>query len=67
MSDMHRMISDRAYALWEAEGRPATRAPLHWLQAEREVLEVMAASAAPVKPKRAPRKRVAPKRAPKAA
>ena len=29
-------IAARAYAIWEAEGRPDQRALEHWLQAERE-------------------------------
>jgi len=30
-------IRDRAYALWEAEGRPHGREHQHWLTAEREI------------------------------
>ena len=30
-------IRQRAYELWEGEGRPEDRADEHWLQAEREV------------------------------
>lgn len=30
-------VRQRAYAIWDAEGRPADRATEHWLQAEREV------------------------------
>ncbi len=30
-------IRQRAYAIWDGEGRPADRATEHWLQAEREV------------------------------
>jgi hypothetical protein len=37
--ETQRVIRERAYALWEAEGRPKGRALEHWRQAEREVLE----------------------------
>ncbi|HZU89918.1 MAG TPA: DUF2934 domain-containing protein [Stellaceae bacterium] len=30
-------IRERAYAIWEGEGRPAGRADAHWLQAEAEI------------------------------
>lgn len=29
-------VRRRAYALWEAEGRPAGRSHIHWRQAEEE-------------------------------
>ena len=32
------MIEERAYALWEANGRPEGRALDHWLQAEQEIV-----------------------------
>ena len=35
--DMHERIQQRAYELWESEGRPAGREHAHWLQAESEV------------------------------
>ncbi len=31
------MIRERAYALWEKEGRPDGRSVAHWLQAEAEI------------------------------
>lgn len=31
------MIRERAYHLWEAEGRPSGRHEAHWLQAEQEL------------------------------
>ena len=31
------VISDRAYAIWEAEGRPEGRELEHWVQAELDV------------------------------
>lgn len=36
MTDTQRRISDRAYAIWEAEGRPEGRHEQHWLAAEAE-------------------------------
>jgi hypothetical protein len=30
-------IRERAYAIWEQEGRPANRSVPHWLQAEAEI------------------------------
>jgi hypothetical protein len=35
-ADTHRLIAERAYVIWEREGRPEGRAWLHWLQAEAE-------------------------------
>jgi hypothetical protein len=32
-------IRERAYAIWESEGRPAGRAEAHWLQAEAEIAD----------------------------
>ena len=37
MQEMEQVISARAYALWEEEGRPDGRALAHWLAAEREL------------------------------
>ena len=37
MPEMEQVISARAYALWEEEGRPDGRALAHWLAAESEV------------------------------
>ena len=36
--ELRRRIEERAYALWEANGRPEGRALDHWLQAEQEVV-----------------------------
>jgi hypothetical protein len=36
MQETEQVISARAYALWEEEGRPDGRALSHWLAAERE-------------------------------
>jgi hypothetical protein len=35
-------IRERAYAIWEGEGRPAGRADSHWLQAEDEIASAAA-------------------------
>ena len=73
MSESHSHIRARAYDIWESEGRPTDRAGAHWLQAERDVLAVFARSVAPApadkaaKPKRAPRKKAAPRRTRRAA
>lgn len=37
-ADMRDAIAQRAYAIWEREGRPEGRHDEHWEQAEREVL-----------------------------
>ena len=34
MSDRERQVRERAYFMWEAEGRPEGRAEMHWLMAE---------------------------------
>lgn len=36
-SQRMQLIRERAYELWEAEGRPDGRHEAHWLQAEREI------------------------------
>ena len=36
--DLHDRISQRAYHIWEQEGRPEGRQDAHWLQAESECL-----------------------------
>ena len=36
--ELRRRIEERAYALWESEGRFERRALDYWLQAEQEVL-----------------------------
>jgi hypothetical protein len=35
--DLQQRIRQRAYELWEREGRPHGRAHAHWHQAEREI------------------------------
>jgi hypothetical protein len=58
MQEMEHVISARAYALWEEEGRPDGRALAHWLAAEREFQAQMSEPA--------PSSRSATKRAPRA-
>ncbi|CAK0744120.1 hypothetical protein CCP2SC5_1270001 [Azospirillaceae bacterium] len=36
-----KLIQERAYQIWEAEGRPCDRAQEHWLAAEREIREML--------------------------
>jgi hypothetical protein len=36
--ELRRRIEERAYALWEADGRPDGRALDYWLQAEQEIV-----------------------------
>ena len=35
--DRERLIRERAYMIWEREGRPDGRADVHWFQALREL------------------------------
>ena len=51
---MEDQIRDRAYALWEADGRPAGQDQNYWFKA---ATELAAAGAKSIKP---PRKRAAP-------
>ena len=37
MTDREQWVQQRAYALWETEGRPDGRDRAHWEQAEREL------------------------------
>ena len=39
MSDTRQRTRDRAYQIWEEQGRPEGREAEHWLQAERELHE----------------------------
>jgi hypothetical protein len=48
------MVRNRAYALWEREGRPLGRDAEHWLQSEEEArreLQLTAPARAPSQPK----------------
>jgi hypothetical protein len=38
-ADRQKEIKDRAFAIWEAEGRPDNRAQEHWRQAEAELAD----------------------------
>ena len=38
MTQVDTLIRERAYAIWEREGRPEGRERQHWEQAAREVL-----------------------------
>lgn len=62
-TDRQQKIQERAYAIWEAEGRPDDRADAHWQQAEEQLsesdgaaageeLQVEASSPAPAAPAR---------------
>ncbi|HSA83155.1 MAG TPA: DUF2934 domain-containing protein [Geminicoccaceae bacterium] len=35
--DLQQLIQERAYQLWESEGRPEGREQAHWQQAQREL------------------------------
>ena len=37
MHEMESAIRQKAYEIWQAEGRPAGREVVHWLRAEEEV------------------------------
>ncbi|OCJ03724.1 hypothetical protein A6U87_17455 [Rhizobium sp. AC44/96] len=37
MNDREKAIRERAYSIWEREGRPEDRHTDHWLQAEHEI------------------------------
>lgn len=41
MPDTETLIRERAYAIWEASGRPAGRDRDHWFQAAKEVAVVI--------------------------
>ena len=51
-------VRERAYHLWESEGRPSGRHAEHWCVSEQAMLaEIVAAPASkPAKPKAAPKK-----------
>lgn len=46
-TDRERLIAERAYGLWEEEGRPDGRDKQHWSQAEAELEPEEAADAGP--------------------
>lgn len=47
--DKEALIRERAYALWEANGRPIGRDQEHWYQAAKEITEQMIEAVNPVK------------------
>lgn len=59
ISAFEQRVRDRAYALWESEGRPLGRDTEHWRMSE----AAARAELAPAPPKAAPRKKTARKRA----
>ncbi len=44
MDDREQLIRDRAYAIWQREGRPAGRESEHWQAAAREIEEELGSS-----------------------
>lgn len=48
--DYDRLIQQRAYAIWEREGRPDGRHDQHWLQATQEMHGLEDAQKASIKP-----------------
>ena len=53
MTQIDNLIRERAYAIWEREGRPEGRERQHWEQAAREVLAAGEAPKPSAKPKAA--------------
>jgi len=49
MQEMESTIRQKAYEIWQAEGRPAGREVAHWLRAEEEISRMRPAA---VKPRR---------------
>jgi hypothetical protein len=47
--DKDALIRDRAYALWEASGRPIGRDQEHWYQAAKEITDQTIEAVNPVK------------------
>lgn len=55
--DREQRIQERAYAIWEAEGRPEGREREHWQQAQHEVTASQASPAADSSPTASPVKK----------
>ena len=56
MDEREIAIHERAYAIWEQEGRPANQSLAHWLQAESNLQMTLANTPAPApRPGRNPR------------
>jgi hypothetical protein len=47
--DIERLIRERAYEIWESEGRPQGRSDDHWKQARAEFSEASAEATQPAK------------------
>lgn len=47
MSDLEKRIRERAYEIWENEGRPAGRGDEHWAMARAEFAEAVSDTGAP--------------------
>ncbi len=58
---LEQLIRERAYALWQEEGRPDGRAEEHWQMAERAVRSATSEEAPPATEKKT-RRQAAPKR-----
>ena len=58
MTQIDNLIRERAYAIWEREGRPEGRERQHWEQAAREILAAgeSARTSQKAKPGKAPPK-----------
>jgi Protein of unknown function (DUF2934) len=65
-SGFEQRVRERAYHLWEGEGRPSGRHAEHWLASEQATLAeiVTAPTSTPAKPKAAPKKAARSARAP---
>lgn len=49
---LRQQIHQRAYAIWESQGRPHGHDLAHWLQAETELTAATRPTARPAKPRR---------------
>ncbi|MDR3496957.1 MAG: DUF2934 domain-containing protein [Ancalomicrobiaceae bacterium] len=56
MSDLEERIRQRAYDLWDSEGRPEGRQDMHWLSAQAMIIEELAKGMIDVQGKKEPRK-----------
>lgn len=71
MPDIEALIRERAYLIWEKNGKPPGRETDHWFQAAREIAEAQAKSSLAVTavetmPRSSPEAGPAPKRGAKA-
>ena len=59
--DLTERIRQRAYEIWESEGKPQGRGLIHWMRAETEIHEqAVAPNARLLAPTKSPRKSVPP-------